>query len=419
MDYTKGILERLKAFATFLEENPEYWEKVIMILVAVPSRTSVTQYKKLKQQIDEMIGYINGQYGTLGWSPIWYLYRSLSFPELTALYYISDIALITPLKDGMNLVAKEYIATKKDCPGTLILSEMAGAASEMGESLIVNPNNSTQISLTLKYALNMDEKEQQKRVLSLQKRLKNYDVKKWADDFKENLIKIKDEQKKLAVKHLSPKNRLKIIKDYQQSYHRLFLIDYDGTLVPYHLKFKQSAPSTDVLGTIQLLCHDAKNRVVIVSGREKNILEKWFQGIPVDLIAEHGAWLKKGLDNWKTIEPLKKEWKEQIRPILELYTNRTPGSFVQEKEYSLAWHYIKTEPAFGRTRALELMDSLTYLTSNLNLKISHGEKVIEIKPSGFNKGITAYQWTSEKEWDFIMAIGDEWSDKETFEHLPA
>lgn len=419
LDYTKGILERLKAFATFLEENPEYWEKVIMILVAVPSRTSVTQYKKLKQQIDEMIGYINGQYGTLGWSPIWYLYRSLSFPELTALYYISDIALITPLKDGMNLVAKEYIATKKDCPGILILSEMAGAASEMGESLIVNPNNSTQISLTLKYALNMDEKEQQKRVLSLQKRLKNYDVKKWADDFKENLIKIKDEQKKLAVKHLSPKNRLKIIKDYQQSYHRLFLIDYDGTLVPYHLKFKQATPSTDVLGTIQLLCHDAKNRVVIVSGREKDILEKWFQGIPVDLIAEHGAWLKKGLDNWKTIEPLKKEWKEQIRPILELYTNRTPGSFVQEKEYSLAWHYIKTEPAFGRTRALELMDSLTYLTSNLNLKISHGEKVIEIKPSGINKGITAYQWTSEKEWDFIMAIGDDWSDEETFEHLPA
>lgn len=419
LDYTKGILERLKAFATFLEDNPEYWEKVIMILVAVPSRTTVTQYKKLKQQIDEKIGYINGQYGTLGWSPIWYLYRSLPFPELTALYYISDIALITPLKDGMNLVAKEYIATKKDSLGILILSEMAGAASEMGESLIVNPNNRTQISWTLKYALNMDEKEQQKRVLSLQKRLKNYDVKKWADDFKENLIKIKDEQKNLAAKYLSPKNRLKIIKDYQQSFHRLFLIDYDGTLVPYHYKFKQAAPSTDVLGAIQLLCQDAKNRVVIVSGREKNILEKWFKGVPVDLIAEHGAWLKKGSDNWKTIEPLKKEWKEQIRPILELYTNRTPGSFIQEKEYSLVWHYIKTEPAFGRTRALELMDSLTYLTSNLDLEVNHGGRVIEIKAAGINKGITAYQWISEKKWDFIMAIGDDWTDEETFAHLPA
>ncbi len=419
LDYTKGILERLKAFAAFLEDNPEYWEKVIMILVAVPSRTSVTQYKKLKQQIDEMIGYINGQYGTLGWSPIWYLYRSLSFPELTALYYISDVALITPLKDGMNLVAKEYITTKKDYPGILILSEMAGAASEMGEALIVNPNNRTQISWTLKYALNMEEKEQQKRVLSLQKRLKNYDVKKWADDFKENLIKIKCEQKKLAAKYLSPRNRLKIIKDYQQGSLRLFLIDYDGTLVPYHHKFKQSSPTKEVLNTIQLLSQDPKNKVVIVSGREKNVLEKMFKDIRVDLIAEHGAWLKKDYRNWETIEPLKKEWKDQIRPILELYTNRTPGSFVQEKEYSLVWHYINTEPVFGRTRALELMNSLTYLTSNLNLQVNHGGRAIEIKAAGINKGITSYQWISEKEWDFIMAIGDDWSDEETFSYLPA
>ena len=243
LDYTKGILERLKAYATFLEDNPEYWEKVIMILVAVPSRTAVTQYQRLKEQVDEMIGYINGQYGKIGWSPIWYLYRSLPFYELTALYYISDIALVTPLKDGMNLIAKEYIAAKKDALGVLILSEMAGVSNEMGEAIIVNPNNRTQISWALKYALNMEEQEQQRRVLTLQKRLRNYDVKKWADDFKENLIKVKSEQQNLAAKYLSPKNRLKIIKDYQRSSRRLFLIDYDGTLVPYHQKFKPSIPS--------------------------------------------------------------------------------------------------------------------------------------------------------------------------------
>lgn len=419
LDYTKGILERLRAFSAFLGDNPEYWEKVVMILVAVPSRTAVSQYQQLKQQVDEMIGHINGQFGKLGWSPIWYLYRSLPFHELTALYYIGDIALITPLKDGMNLIAKEYIATKKDTLGVLILSEMAGAGNEMGEALIVNPNNRTQISWALKYALNMEEKEQQKRILSLQRRLKNYDVKKWADDFKENLIKIKSEQKNLAAKYISPKNRLKIIKDYQQSYQRLFLIDYDGTLVPYHLKFRQSSPSPEILDTIQLLSRNPGNKVVIVSGREKDVLENWFKHIKVDLIAEHGAWLKKNSNDWKTIEPLKKEWKEQIRPILELYTNRTPGSFIQEKEYSLVWHYINTEPTFGRTRALELMDSLTHLTSNLNLEVNHGEKVIEIKAAGINKGITAYQWISEKKWDFIMAIGDDWSDEDTFSHLPA
>ncbi len=418
LDYTKGILERLKAFSTFLEDNPEYWEKVTMILVAVPSRTGVPQYQLLKQQVDEMIGHINGEFGKLGWSPIWYLYRSLPFHELTALYYIADIALITPIKDGMNLIAKEYIATKKDARGVLILSEMAGAGNELGEALIVNPNNRTQISWALKYALNMDEKEQQKRNLNMQKRLKEYDVKKWAEDFKENLIKVKNVQKNLSARFLSPKSRLKIMKKYKESNQRLFLIDYDGTLVPHHFKFKQSKPSQDVINTIKLLNQDPKNKVVIVSGRGKNILEEWFKNVKIDLIAEHGAWLRKNSDEWQTIEPLRKEWKDQIRPILELYTNRTPGSFVQEKEYSLVWHYVNTDPTFGRTRAMELMDSLTYFTSNLNLEVNHGEKVIEIKATGINKGITAYQWISEKNWDFILAVGDDWSDEATFSHLP-
>ena len=169
---------------------------------------------------------------------------------------------------------------------------------------------------------------------------------------------------------------------------------------------------------VDLLNQDPRNKVVIVSGREKHVLEDWFKNVEVDFIAEHGAWLKKDVCDWQTIQPLRKEWKDQIRPILALYTNRTPGSFIQEKEYSLVWHYINTDPTFGRTRAMELMDSLTYLTSNLNLEVNHGENVIEIKATGINKGITAYQWISEKEWDFILAIGDDWSDEATFSHLP-
>ncbi|MFA5563412.1 MAG: trehalose-phosphatase, partial [Candidatus Caldatribacteriota bacterium] len=170
--------------------------------------------------------------------------------------------------------------------------------------------------------------------------------------------------------------------------------------------------------TINLLNQDEKNKVVIVSGREKEFLEKWFQNSKSDFIAEHGAWLKKGSDEWKTIEPLKKEWKNQIKPILYLFKSRTPGSFIQEKEYSISWHYINTDPTFGRIRAMELMDSLTYLTSNLNLEVYHGENFIEIKPTGINKGFAAYQWITENDWDFILAIGDDWSDEITFSYLP-
>ena len=120
----------------------------------------------------------------------------------------------------------------------------------------------------------MPEEEQQKRIIYLQKRLKHYDVKKWADDFKEHMIKIKNEQQSLAEKYLSPKNRLKIIKDYQKSNQRLFLINYDGTLIPYHLKFKESGPSQKVFSIIKSLSQDVKNSVILLSGREKEILDR-------------------------------------------------------------------------------------------------------------------------------------------------
>jgi len=319
----------------------------------------------------------------------------------------------------MNLVAKEFIATKSNGKGVLILSEMAGAANELSEALIVNPNDKQQISQALKYALNMPDKEQRRRNRLMQRRLENYNVKKWADDFKESLLQVKRMQEEFSAKRLSPKKRLKIIKDYKKSKDRLFLLDYDGTLVPATYKFKKINPSKEILNIIQKLIQDKKNQVVIVSGREKDTLEKWFTDINIGLIAEHGAWLRKRVGQWETtIEPLKKEWKDQIRPLLELYVDRTPGSFIEEKEYSLVWYYIKTDPTFGRIRALELRDSLLHLTSNLNLEVLHGEKVIEIKPTGINKGLTAYNWISQKDWDFIMAIGDDWSDEDTFTTLP-
>lgn len=418
MDYTKGIIKRLEAFEFFLQKNPEYLEKVILIMVTVPSRTQVKQYQQLKQQVDELIGEINGKYATVSWSPIRYLFRSLPFYELTALYYIADVALITPLKDGMNLVAKEFIATKNNSKGVLILSEMAGAANELGEALIVNPNNREQISWSIKYALNMSDKIQKKRNQIMQKRLQNYNVKKWADDFKESLLKVKSMQLEFSAKDLSPQKRLGIIEDYQKSKNRLFLLNYDGTLIPATYEFKKIKPSKKILNVIQQLIQDKKNQVVIVSRRKKDTLEKWFADINIGLVAENGAWLRKRIGQWETVKPLRKEWKDQIRPLLELYVSRTPGSFIQEKEYSLVWYYTKTDLAFGRLRALELKSSLLHLTSNLNLEVLHREKVIEIKPRGINKGLSAYYWISQKEWDFILAIGDDLSDEDTFVILP-
>ncbi|NLV66997.1 MAG: bifunctional alpha,alpha-trehalose-phosphate synthase (UDP-forming)/trehalose-phosphatase, partial [Spirochaetes bacterium] len=183
LDYTKGTVQRLEAYDMFLDTNPSFREKVTMILVEVPSRSAVDSYQLLKVKTDEMIGRINGKHGTLGWAPILNLYRSLPFHTLAALYAASDVAVITPLRDGMNLVAKEYVAAQNDSEGVLILSELTGAAREMGEALVVNPNFIDEIAAAIKSALTMDKEEKIARLKKLQHRLKRYDINKWAQDF--------------------------------------------------------------------------------------------------------------------------------------------------------------------------------------------------------------------------------------------
>src|SRR5690554_6428213 len=183
LDYSKGILHRLEGFSQFLENHPEYLGKVSLAMIVVPSRDQVDMYADLKMKIDETIGNINGQYSELGWTPVHYFYRSFEFEELIAMYHTADIALVTPLRDGMNLVAKEYIATKHYNSGVLILSEMAGAAIELPDAIIVNPNDAEEINNSIYKALTMSEKEKKKRMRKMQKRVSTQTVKKWASDF--------------------------------------------------------------------------------------------------------------------------------------------------------------------------------------------------------------------------------------------
>ena len=418
LDYTKGIPQRLEAFDFFLENNPEYRGKITLILLAVPSRTKVAQYKMLKQLVDELVGRINGKYGTIDWMPIWYLYQKLPFRNLIALYNAADIALITPLRDGMNLIAKEYIATKHDSKGVLILSEMAGAAKELGEAIIVNPNNRREVAKALKAALTMSVDEQLEHNEVMQNRLERYDVKRWATDFIDSLLEVKKAQKQLRARKLTSDIRDTLIKDYGNSSKRLILFDYDGTLVPFTgnpLKAKPTPGLLDVLGVIN---SDARNEVIIISGRAQETLDKWFGSLGLGLIAEHGVWIKEGESDWCMMEALRNDWKDEVRPILEFYVDRTPGSFIEEKGFSLVWHYRKSDVALGSVRASELKNNLLHFTANLNLDILEGSKIIEIKNSGINKGRAANRWIDKCKWDFILAAGDDWTDEDLFEVLP-
>ena len=157
---------------------------------------------------------------------------------------------------------------------------------------------------------------------------------------------------------------------------------------------------------------------MVISGRDRDSLELWFSELDIGLVAEHGAWIREGKGMWEMVEPLRSDWKDTIRPILELYVDRTPGSFIEEKEFSLVWHYRKADPELGRVRASELKDNLLHLTVNLNLRVLEGSKVIEIKNVGVDKGKAAQRWIRKRRWGFILAAGDDWTDEDLFSSLP-
>ncbi|WP_455368477.1 bifunctional alpha,alpha-trehalose-phosphate synthase (UDP-forming)/trehalose-phosphatase [[Eubacterium] cellulosolvens] len=419
LDYTKGIPQRLEAYDLFLERNSKYHEKVKLILVAVPSRTRVREYGILKRQVDELVGRINGKYGTLGWTPIWYLHRFLPFNSLIALYNVADIALITPIRDGMNLISKEFVATKNEGNAVLILSEMAGASKDLGEAIIVNPNNKLEVAEALEKAFLMSEEEKIKKIMMMRERLQRYDISRWATDFLDNLTNIKNIQNKFCARGLR-EIRANIIKDYRSSLKRLLLLDYDGTLIPFADTPEKAKPDKEILRIIRNLAKDKKNEVVIISGRDKTFIEQWFGDENISLVAEHGVWIKGKQGKWETIEPLAAEWKKEIKPILELYSDRTPGSFVEEKDFTLVWHYRKADPALALVRSRELKDHLLNFTASdpHRIGVLEGNKIIEVKNVDINKGRAALRWISKYKWDFILAIGDDVTDEDIFSILP-
>ena len=418
LDYTKGIAQRLRAFDRLLEKYPQYKEKVVLILVAVPSRTRVEHYMLLKREVDELIGRINGRHGAFGWTPIWYLYRSVPFHTLAALYYLADVALVTPMRDGMNLIAKEFVATTPENHGVLVLSEMAGAAAELGEAVIINPYDLNRMVEAMREALEMPEEEKRERNALMKRRLQRYDVHRWANEFMEKLYEIKELQQTYSARKITPSEVEKIKSDFCQAQKRIEFLDYDGTLVGFASRPEKARPDDEIRNILRRLAALPNNEVVLISGRNKETLEKWFGDLELNLVAEHGVWIKEKGKDWATIEPLSADWKEAIRPIMESFADLTPGAFVEEKDYALVWHYRLADPELSAVRARELKDALYDITQNLHLAVLEGNKVIEVKPVNINKGRAALHFLEKEAYDFILAIGDDWTDEDLFEAMP-
>lgn len=418
LDYSKGITQRLEAFEKFLDRYPDYKQKVSILMVVVPSRDQVEKYKELKEEIDETVGRINSSYGRISWTPIHYYYRSFALESLSAFYRMADVALVTPMRDGMNLVCKEFIASKLDKKGVLILSEMAGASKELSDSILINPNDVNAIIEAMHTALTMPVSEQIKRNTIMQRSLKRYTIHHWVSLFMERLKDVKELQESMSTKQLDDDTIQQITESYNNASSRLIFLDYDGTLSPFKTDPMLAKPDHKLKKMIRCLGDDPKNRLIIISGRDKTTLEKWLGEFNVDLISEHGVWLKEKGKKWMTIAKLSNEWKKEMRHVMELYVDRTPGSFIEEKDYSLVWHFRKVETGLGDLRSRELTSHLKYLSTNISLQVLEGDMVVEVKNIEVNKGRAVSIWLEKFHAEFKMAIGDDWTDEDTFQVMP-
>ncbi len=416
LDPTKGLVERLQAYQEFLETNPQFHGKVVLAMVASPSRVELPEYQKLKKQIASQVRRINNSFGWPRWQPIDYMNVVHPFEEVAALYQVADIAFIAPLRDGMNLVAKEYVAAKRG-RGVLILSETAGAAQELTEALLVDPARPNTVVAALTQAMKMPRRELKHRLKAMQQQLEGRTVHTWAGNFMKALETPIHVQPQLT-RSLNPTRQRELTAAYRLANKRLLLLDYDGVLIPLAGNFKQAAPPQSVHRLLAKLAKDKANEIVVVSGRTQQDLDAWFDGTPVNLVAEHGAFIKDPNGTWHRTRSHSTAWKRLIRPIMEKYAMRTPGAAIEEKANSLVWHYRQSPPYEAQKYTVVLRRVLRGIVRDYGLAVYSGNKILEVKDPRITKAETVQRWL-KRSHDFVLAMGDDYTDEDMFAELPA
>ncbi len=421
LDYTKGIPRRLLAYERMLDIHPELRGRVRLVQVAVPSRTGVGAYQDFRAVVDGLVGRINGAFGTPRWVPVHYIFRSISPPDLVALYRAADVMLVTPLRDGMNLVAKEFIASRVDGDGVLVLSEFAGASWELPEALQVNPYDTDGTAEVFYRALTMEPDERRERLAPLRARVHTFDVHRWVASFLEQLGSVARGQAPAGSAVAgADAARQELARRIEDTEALLLLLDYDGTLVPFTPTPELARPDGALLTLLRNLASRPDTEVHVVSGRAKEALEQWLGALPIWLHAEHGFWSRGPWESeWVPAADTGGSWREPVLAILRDTTARTPGSLIEVKAVALAWHYRLADLETGARRANELRLHLNQLLSNQPVEILAGNRVLEIRPHGIHKGRIVPPLPPERlARTTVLAIGDDRTDEDLFAALP-
>ncbi|XP_074311183.1 alpha,alpha-trehalose-phosphate synthase [UDP-forming] 1-like [Silene latifolia] len=401
LDMIKGIPQKLLAFEKFLEENSYWKDKVVLLQIAVPTRTDVPEYQKLTSQVHEIVGRINGRFGSLIRVPIHHLDRSLDFHALCALYAVTDVALVTSLRDGMNLVSYEYVACQDAKKGVLILSEFAGAAQSLGAgALLVNPWNVTEVAAAIGKALNMSDEEREKRHQLNFAHLTTHTSQEWAETFVSELNDTVVEAQ-LRITQIRPP----LPVDYAANHflscsNRLLILGFNATLTEAvdtpgrrggdQIKEMELKLHPDLKEPLINLCKDPKTTIVVLSGSGRPVLDENFGNYDMWLAAEHGMFLRHTRrGDWMTTMPehLNLDWVPSVKHVFEYFTERTPRSHFELRETSLVWNYKYADFEFGRLQARDMLQHLwTGPISNAAVEVVQGSRSVEVRAVGVTKG---------------------------------
>jgi trehalose 6-phosphate synthase/phosphatase len=419
LDYIKGIDLKLKAFANFLRDNPEKRGHAHLLQVAIPTRTEVASYNLLKCEIEQLVGHINGEFATATDTPVRFICSTLDFDEMVGLYRAADALLVTSIRDGMNLVALEYVASQPiEQPGVVLLSEFAGACTLLNQAQFINPWNIENTATQMKAVLEMPIDERISRHEKMLTAVQTYTSSHWAESFLKLLDKAPDASSRQVISLEAAQPRQEILAQWlNPSAQLLLVIDYDGTLVPIETTPDRAQLSFATHKQIEWISQHPHLQIYIISGRTQEFLAQQFIGLNVGLVAEHGAvYRHPGEDNWSSslLTP-DFSWQDQVQQIMQRYVDSTPGSFIEPKSFSLAWHY-RQSPTIGEIRVGQLWNELIVGLASHRVSILNGKKVLEVRPAEIHKGIFATQLFKIVNAQ-IVYLGDDETDEDLFQTL--
>jgi trehalose 6-phosphate synthase/phosphatase len=428
LDYTKGIPQKLQAYERFLERDPSRARTTTMIQVLVPSRLESPEYRAQRDEIELLIARINGRYGQPGSTPVEYIHRDISKPALVALYRRADVMMITALRDGMNLVAHEFVICQSEpglpgrWRGALLLSELAGAAQVLPGALLVNPWDVDGVVDHLARALELPARERQRRLETMSKRVEDLETRRWAEGFLTRLGRYsRHERRTRRPPTVDADLTERLGRRFARARRRTIVLDYDGTLREFEVHPDLAQPTPEIRRLLRALAGLPGTDVHIVSGRRRRNLEQWFGRLPIHLCAEHGYLARAPGEEWRTLLDLDLSWLRPIERLLRRVAADVPGAHVERKSCSVAWHYRQAEPEYGSWRARELLNDLHQHLAGAPAEVLTGHQVVEVRALGVDKGVYVRSLfpAGKEATHFVLGLGDDRTDHDLLGALPS